>query len=156
MSSALERTALSLLPGRIWHRSVFRGSSEGCLFRIPHGRQVPSSHVPSPSPSGETTTRAIHADSSTEAPLNTFPFQPSLAPPFQADQSWTLAGVCDGTNAFLRAYCCHVASAPSPSRQPHIVHAQTTNPPEKPNSAQDTPRNLPLEPAGLVVQSPSL
>lgn len=98
----------------------------GEALRIPHGRQVSITHVRSHSPSGETTTRAIPLPplgrQQTEAPLNTFPFQPSPAPPFQADQHWIFAGVCDGTNALLRAYCSHVASAPFPShRAPHRV-----------------------------------
>lgn len=80
------------------------------------------------------------ADSSTEATLNTFPFQLLPAPPFQAEQHWVF-GVCDGTDTLLRAYSSHIASvlSPSPSRQPHIIHAQTTNTPEKPGFVQDHP-----------------
>ena len=129
-------------------------------FCIPHGSQVRVPTYPAPLPVGKPRQELflcrLCADSSTEAPLNTFPFQLSPAPSFQADQCWIFADVCDGTNALLRAYCSHVASAPSPSCQPLIVHAQTTKPPEKPNSVQDSSKNLSLEPAGLVVQSPSL
>lgn len=89
--------------------------------------QVPTYPAPLPvgKPRQELFLCQLCADSSTEALLKTFPFQPSPAPPFQADQHWIFAGVCDGTNALLRAYCSHVASDPSPPCQPYIMHALT-------------------------------
>lgn len=126
MSSALGRTALSLPPGQPWDYSVPRGSWRGSSASLVGGKcQAPTSPAPVPvgKPRQERFLCRLCADSSTDAPLNTFPFQPSPAPPFQADQPWIFAGVCDGSNARLRAYCSHAASAP-----PHLASLTSCKP----------------------------
>lgn len=119
------------------------------------GRTVPSTPISRPFSTGKTT-RAI--------PLLSLCRQQywrttehislsALAPPFQADQCWIFAGISDRTNVPLQAYCFHVASVSSPSHPPHIMHAETTNPPEELNSIWVPPRNPSLEPAELVSKS---